>query len=116
MSLHEYSTPEVQILYLDIRTKFSTHPHFNGTVLTGCHYKSIQALFNYTYWLFNGTMKRRNHSKAGKYDITTGTYDFPTLHLKNYNESGNYQCVIYDPTRMKKPLLSHSINVKLPGN
>ena len=87
--------------FTELKIIFASAPTIRSYGVSGCSYDSEKNLSKYSYILLNGTT-RFNYSKNG---IVGRTADFFTT---SYKLKGYFQCVIYDPERMRNPVFSTS--------
>lgn len=84
-----------------------------GTI-TGCVYESTIDLSNYTYMVINETLRQDippsyllNHHLINPVKNLLVKYKrFPDFPLSSIIKGGIYQCAIYDPHRMSRPVMS----------
>lgn len=97
-------------IYLEITVKFVKNPtaiesnEKNRIALSGCAYESTVNLNANAYWLINGNRKIKTAYWSGG----SSPYHFPYMQIY---EKGYYQCGLYDPFRMKTPVLSGNASV-----
>ena len=72
-------------------------------VISGCRYSPKENLAKFSYLLINGTI-RINYTNINFGTAGTTSFFFPST----YMQKGYFQCVIYDPLRMKAPVVSNS--------
>lgn len=101
---------EISLIVKEITVKFVKNPtaiesnEKNRIALSGCAYESTVNLNANAYWLINGNRKIKTAYWSGG----SSPYHFPYMQIY---EKGYYQCGLYDPFRMKTPVLSGNASV-----
>lgn len=99
-----FSTLVLLSVLLDIKPTFTQGPKWNGRALHNCKYQFKRALQQYTFWLVNGT-RRINASTIGTGKNENTGFEFPELYIEDFTPGITYQCGIYHPQRMTKPMM-----------
>ena len=89
----------------DLKPVFTVSPSYIGGVIKGCQYRSILpfSIKSTFYLTING--KRRNFPGEFSAEYT----------IQSYDDVGEVRCILYDPLRMKSPVLSNATIVTVKG-
>ncbi|XP_057312264.1 uncharacterized protein LOC130653764 [Hydractinia symbiolongicarpus] len=98
-------TPDIR----DINPTFITQPYLNGSILSGCSYKSDISLHEYTFWLINDSEVFQTTTSDPMSTTEKDLYNFPEYVIREFKPNTFYQCGVYYSKRMKGIELSDKI-------
>ena len=91
--------------FADLKPVFTVSPRYIGGAIKECQYTSILSLNTKSTFYLTINGKRRDF--PGEFSAE--------YKIQSYDDVGEARCVLYDPLRMKSPVLSNATTVTVKG-